>query len=112
MLLGKIQARSEKIIIFQDKVEETIFTQKNWNLFLELMVQKIEIRHHHSPLEIGISKPTLKGIFQIEGSKIVVNSNNEDEYFDPDLGLTYTDNFDEYDVPDKEVSQELLQDEE
>ena len=36
----------------------------------------------------------------------------EDESFDPDLGLTYTDNFDEYDVPDKEVSQELLSDEE
>ena len=36
----------------------------------------------------------------------------EDEYFAPDLGLTYSDNFDEYDVPDKEVSQELLQDEE
>ena len=36
----------------------------------------------------------------------------EEEYFDPDLGLTYTDNFDEYDVPDKEVSQDELQDEE
>ena len=35
----------------------------------------------------------------------------EDEYFDPDLGLTYTDNFDEYDVPVEEVSQDELQDE-
>ena len=35
-----------------------------------------------------------------------------EEYFDPDLGLTYTDNFDEYDVPVEEVSQELLQDQE
>ena len=35
----------------------------------------------------------------------------EDEYFDPDLGLTYIDNFDEYDVPVEEVSQHDLQDE-
>ena len=28
----------------------------------------------------------------------------EEEYFDPDLGLTYTDNFDEYDVPVEELS--------
>jgi len=34
----------------------------------------------------------------------------EDEYFDPDLGLTYMDNFDEYDVPVEEVSQDQLQD--
>jgi len=36
----------------------------------------------------------------------------EDEYFDPDLGLTYTDNFDEYDVPVEEVSHDQLQDQE
>ena len=72
LLLGKIQARSEKIIIFQDKIEETIFTQKNWNLFLELMLQKIEIRHQQSPLEIGISKSTLKRVFQNELSDGVI----------------------------------------
>tara|TARA_R100001510_G_C7449338_1_gene74952 strand:+ start:219 stop:326 length:108 start_codon:yes stop_codon:yes gene_type:complete len=33
-----------------------------------------------------------------------------EEYFDPDLGLTYIDNFDEYDVPVEEVSQDGLQD--
>ena len=34
-----------------------------------------------------------------------------EEYFDPDLGLTYMDNFDEDDVPVEEVSQHDLQDE-
>jgi len=32
-----------------------------------------------------------------------------EEYFYPDLGLTYMDNFDEYDVPVEEVSHHDLQ---